>query len=1043
MFDTATAEVPSPSADAASPPTDVLPPAAASTTAPEPTHTTAAVPTPTADPLPSVLPPTAFTPPATVPPPITGPHPTADPTHTFSTIAAASPIIAELPPTAFPSLTVVPQLTTAPQPTVDPSPTTGPPPTSGPTTTAVPPATAAGKNKALPRVFLSNACSLTNKMDELEYVLLHNHIDIAAVTESWFKTEKEDISQLDQYKTYNKNREEKDCGGITVFIKNDIPCTVVQVDTDEHEILWFTLRPKWLPRDVSVIILAVFYYAPKTLAATRDRLIKHIITTVQLLQTKHSNPGVMILGDYNTLPEKEIMRALNLKQVVKVPTRGKNILDKILTNIQRYYKAPVSLPALGNSDHSSVLWEPIEKQKECDPIKTQYSRRFPDSGIREFGSWITQQDWQEVLDAEGTDNKCDLFHDIIWKKIDAIFPLKKRRTHSNDKPWMNNKIKGLIADRQKAHSVGNNELRKQLARKIAFEIKQAKKDYHATQMGRIRNAEPRNWFNHMKRILGTKKKDSLNNITELANCPDKSAEIINKHFSDINTTLPPLCLDDLPSFLPARPTPITLSEHQVYRHLSKIPVTKAPGPGDIPPRLLKEFAPELAKPYCDIFNASLREGVFPKRWKRAFAVPVPKVPTPNTLDDIRPVSLTPNPGKTLERIVAEEVWKTITPQLDPRQYGNVKGSSCLHYLVDYIDFVSSNVDKGNEVAAVTIDLRKAFDLVDHNILIRKLLDLKIHESLVKWIASFISDRTVATRAYGQVSSELPLHCGVPQGTVLGPLLFIIMVNENWDPASRIYKYVDDTTIAVAYKPGDTPPIQEILLRVSEWTKVNNMQINPKKCAVLNYKFNLKPVTLPPLSIDGSLLSVVKSVNLLGAKISDDLKWTLNTKNILTKCSAKLYMLSRLKAFKVARHDLVKIWTTFIRPITEYVAPLWHSSLTITEKEQIERLQKRALRIIMGADYPGYDDALKLLNLPSLKNRREDLAMKFAKDILKSKKHRKLLPEKRNNDRTMRCNVGDQLIAPKWKRLRYGKSTIPYCIRLINKDVGCQFYCENM
>ena len=270
-----------------------------------------------------------------------------------------------------------------------------------------------------------------------------------------------------------------------------------------------------------------------------------------------------------------------------------------------------------------------------------------------------------------------------------------------------------------------------------------------------------------------------------------------------------------------------------------------------------------------------------------------------------------------------------------------------------------------------------------------------------------------------------------------------MVNENWDPSSRIYKYVDDTTIAVAYKPGDTPPIQEILQRVSECTKVNNMQINPKKCAVLNYKFNLKPVTLPPLSIDGSLLNVVKSVNLLGAKLSDDLKWALNTKNILTKCSAKLYMLSRLKAFKVSRQDLVKIWTTFIRPITEYVAPLWHSSLTITEKVKIERLQKRALRIIMGANYPGYDDALKLLNLPSLKNRREDLTMKFAKDILKSKKHRKLLPEKRNNDRTMRCNVGDQLIDPKWERLRHGRSTIPYCIRLINKDVGCQFYCENM
>ena len=435
--------------------------------------------------------------------------------------------------------------------------------------------------------------------------------------------------------------------------------------------------------------------------------------------------------------------------------------------------------------------------------------------------------------------------------------------------------------------------------------------------------------------------------------------------------------------------------------------------------------------------------MFPRRWKKAFAVPVPKTTTPNTLDDLRPVSLTPNPSKTLERIVAEEVWKTIYPKLDPRQYGNVKGSSCLHYLVDLVDFVSSNVDKKNEVAAVTIDLSKAFDLIDHNILIRKLLDLQIHESLVKWIASFISDRKVATRTRGQVSSELPLRCGVPQGTVLGPLLFIIMVNENWDPTSRIYKYVDDTTIAVAYKPGETPPIQEILQRVSEWTKVNNMKINPNKCAVLSYKFNEKPVTLPPLTIDDSQLSLVSSVSLLGAKLSNDLKWTLNTKNIITKCNAKLYMLSKLKAFKVARQDLVKIWTTFIRPIAEYVAPLWHSSLTIVERVKIERLQKRALRIIMGSGYPGYDNALDVLNLPTLKARREELTRKFAMNLLKSTKHRKLLPGKRDNERTMRTKVGDQLIAPKWSTLRYGRSTIPYCTRLINNDVGCQFYCENM
>ena len=899
------------------------------------------------------------------------------------------------------------------------------------------------KDKAMPSVYLCNACSLTNKMDELWGVLQHNKIDIAVITESWLKPENEQISQLQEYKTFNKCREEKDCGGISVLIKNDIPCTVLQIDSGDLEILWLAVRPAWLPRNISVIILAAVYFPPKSLAKTRDELIEHITATTRLLQAKYDNPGFMILGDLNTFPDKEVTRALNFKQVVKVPTRGKNILDKIITNVQKFYEPPVSLPALGNSDHLSVLWEPNTQPRTAEPTITQYSRRFPDSKIREFGRWITQQDWHEVLEAEGTDKKCDLFHDMIWDKIDELFPLKKRRTHPNDKPWMNDKIKALIDERQKAHREGNTELRKQLANKIAYDIKQAKRDFHATQMERISKAEPRNWFNHMKRILGTKKKDSLNNIKELVDKPEECADTINKHFAAINTALPPLQQVDLPSYLPARPTPISLAEHQVFQLLNKIPVTKAPGPGDIPGRLLKEFAPELAKPYCDIFNTSLQEGIFPRRWKKAYAVPVPKTATPCTLDDVRPVSLTPNPSKSLERVVAEEVWKTIYPQLDRRQFGNIKGSSCLHYLVDFIDFVSSNVDKSNEVAAVTIDLSKAFDLIDHNILIRKLLKLGIHESLVKWIASFISNRSMATRTRGQVSAELPLHCGVPQGTVLGPLLFIIMVNENWDPTSRIYKYVDDSTIAVAYKPGEIPPIQEILQRVSEWTKENNMKINPKKCAVLNYKFNKQPVSLPPVSIDGIQLKQESSVTLLGAKLSDDLKWSLNTENIITKCSAKLYMLSKLKAFKVSRHDLVKIWTTFIRPTTEYVAPLWHSSITAKETEKIERLQKRALRSIMGGDYPGYENALVMLKLPSLKTRRVELSKKFAKGILKSQRHRKLLPEKRTNARTVRGNVCEQLFEKTCNSCRYFRSTIPYCTRLINNDVRCQFYCVNM
>ena len=155
------------------------------------------------------------------------------------------------------------------------------------------------------------------------------------------------------------------------------------------------------------------------------------------------------------------------------------------------------------------------------------------------------------------------------------------------------------------------------------------------------------------------------------------------------------------------------------------------------------------------------------------------------------------------------------------------------------------------------------------------------------------------------------------------------------------------------------------------------------------------------------------------------------------------MLSRLKAFNVSRQDLVKIWTCFIRPSTEYVAPLWHSSLSVKDNMKIERLQKRALRIIMGRDYPGYELALEALNLPSLKDRREQLTSKFANSVLKSQRHRNLLPPKRNNVPAIRGNVCNQLIETKCNRQRYFKTTVPYCTRLINKHVRNKFCKTNL
>ena len=892
------------------------------------------------------------------------------------------------------------------------------------------------RTPSLPCIFLTNACCLTNKVDELENVLQLNNVDIAVVTESWYNSDTEGLGHIQGFKSFNKNRTNKQCGGIAVFVKNAIPCSVIPIDVPlDLEILWLSTRPVCLPRQASVIIICAIYYPPKSPVEHKEAVIEHIVTQVFALETKYHKPIFVILGDFNTFPTNELTEACNFKQIINFPTRGNSTLDQILTNGEKWYSTPTSLPPLGRSDHSSVLWTPHAHKPTHQPNPTKYIRKYPESRIREFGSWITHHKWTEVFEAVGPDSKCQEFYNIVWNHINHSFPLQKVVTHPQDKPWMTCHIKTLIKARQKAHHEGKTDLKKHLAKKVTREIYLAKSNFHRHKIDQLHQAGPNGWHKHIKHIFGGKNTCiNLSSINELNNAPEEVAEIINKHFTTINSKLPPLQPELLPSYLPPRPTPLHISDIQVYQHLAKISISKSPGPNDIPPRLMREFAPELATPLCNIFNSSIQEGVVPSAWKKATTIPIPKIKTPVSLDNLRPISLTPIPSKILERIIATEVWKSLSPKLDPRQYGNIKGSSTVHYLVDFMNFVATNVDKGLEVTAVTIDLSKAFDLIDHTILTKKMLALDLHESWVKWITSFISGRTQSTRALDKISKELPLQCGVPQGTVFGPLLFLIMVNEDNDPHSKSFKYVDDKTLAFTHKPCEIPPIQQALDIATEWTSANNMQINEKKCAVINFKFNKIEQAEIPYKINNEKLDTVSVMNLLGVVISDDLKWLENTKKIVTKCSRSLYIISKLKSFGASRDDLVRVWLSYLRPITEYAAPLWHPSLMVIEKFKIERLQKRALRIILGNEYNRYCDALELLKLPTLAERRQNLTIKFANKLLTSSTHRALLPELRVSSRTLRNDINLKLIEPLCNTNRFYMSTIPYCTRLLNCDI---------
>ena len=273
--------------------------------------------------------------------------------------------------------------------------------------------------------------------------------------------------------------------------------------------------------------------------------------------------------------------------------------------------------------------------------------------------------------------------------------------------------------------------------------------------------------------------------------------------------------------------------------------------------------------------------------------------------------------------------------------------------------------------------------------------------------SLLTNRYQCTKIGNELSTFQGINCGVPQGTINGPKLFVIMIDGDTDDEISHFKFVNDKTIAINHSEDPSQLLQDRLNLMSNEANENSMVINAKKCHSIT--FNFSNLNKPPekLHINNIPILREKNIKLLGVEINDNLKFSNNTTTICKKVNSMFYKLSKMKSFGATRDDLVKIWTTILRPCAEYASPVWHPGLTLSDTQNLEKLQKTALAIILGRCYVNYkphykidnklatyQDALKILKLETLKQRREDLVTKFAKDILKSSAHRTMLPEEK-------------------------------------------------
>ena len=275
------------------------------------------------------------------------------------------------------------------------------------------------------------------------------------------------------------------------------------------------------------------------------------------------------------------------------------------------------------------------------------------------------------------------------------------------------------------------------------------------------------------------------------------------------------------------------------RRLASLKTNKSTGPDEIPAWLLKDFSHVLAGPLTAIANASLQEGKVAAQWKFANVVPLPKVPFPKDITtDLRPISITSNPGKAVEFFPVKWMYEAIEDKIDPNQFGGVKNSSTALALIKMLDYIAKNADNlGTSVRILLVDFAKAFDLVDHSIVLDKLNSLGVHSSLVQWSASFLSGREQCVKIGSSFSKVAAVSAGCPQGTLMGPLVFVAHINDLRPPVPVMtIKYVDDTNILHASSDPSDTTLQTAATYLSDWSKQNNIKfdINRSKELLLNF-----------------------------------------------------------------------------------------------------------------------------------------------------------------------------------------------------------------
>ena len=755
------------------------------------------------------------------------------------------------------------------------------------------------------------------------------------------------------------------------------------------------------------ITVALVYRSPSSSMKNNDRVTKAIEEVAKIRSEKK-----IIMGDFNykeinwdTLQGKglaqenfiECIQENNLWQQVEENTRFRGTnkpskLDLIFTNGEELLETLEYESALGKSDHSVLVF--TLKGESGQEEKGKKRRMYRKANVEEIIKELEETNWEEVLKIESRDidEIVQSFNNHYNEVMGRHVPTSSGTRKEHKRPARDEKLSELLKTKNKTSrqcvktwkETGSRyeyeKIRKEYNRarnKVRAYTRKLRQEYERGIAEKTKGKSNEVW-SYMKSKLSDKKgigkvhKDPEDQKSELTDDDKEKAGIFAKFFISVQTKEPQ---EEIPKLkkraIRVKMEKLVITEESVLQLLEEVKVDKAEGPDGISLRMPKSLAKVLYKPITQIFRESLRRNKVPREWKIAWITVIYKNGRRTLARNYRPISLTSVLCKLMEKLIRNPIVEhmKINGLFSNKQYGFIKGRSTGLQLLKAVESWMEALEKGKSVDCIYADFKKAFDKVPHKRLVAKVRAYGIDEDICNWIESFLESRRQRVNVNGQSSEEDDIISGVPQGSVLGPLLFVIYINDLPELVQALlFLFADDSKIWKGIEGNeDIVSLQQDLEIMDRWSKKWLLEFHPDKLKVLHMNLRHEEMGYK-YKMGNDEVKETKHEKDLGIIVDVRLNFEEHMEKKVKKANSIMAMIRRAFQF-MDKGIFMLLYKGLVRNAMEYGGAVW-SPYKMKDIEKVEGVQRRATSSIPGMRKMTYEERLRELNLPTLRFRRE-------------------------------------------------------------------------